>query len=410
MQDSISHTDYVDKRGKRLTVHPKWVGILLAIALGASAVYWGINQAKQPSSPASAPETQVQAKAVTALGRLEPRGEVIKLSVSNAQDSRVNQLMVQEGDWVNKGQVIAILQGLDKKQAELAESQHTVEIYRAKLAQINAGEAKVADIAAQKATIARLEAQLRTETAEREADIARIRAALKNAQLNYRRYQTLHQSGAVETSALDDRRETFEMARADLHRAKAQLDNTISTLRAQLRQERALLSKLKEVRPVDRREAQAELKASIATVARIKAELEDFYVRVPVAGRILKINTRIGEQVNTNEGIVELGRTNQMYAIAEVYETDVGQVQPGQRATVISEHGGFEGQVQGTVDHVGMQIKKQDVLDSDPAADKDARVVEVKVRLDPEDSNKVSSLTNLQVRITVDLESQQEPS
>lgn len=410
MQDSISHTDYVDKRGKRLTVHPKVVGILLAITLGASAVYWGIIQAKQPSSPVSAPETQVQAKAVTALGRLEPRGEVIKLSVSNAQDSRVNQLMVQEGDWVNKGQVIAILQGLDKKQAELTESQHNVEIYRAKLAQINAGEAKVADIAAQKATIARLEAQLRTETAEREADIARMRAALKNAQLNYRRYQTLHQSGAVETSALDDRRETFEMAQADLHRAKAQLDNTVSTLRQQLRQERALLSKLKEVRPVDRREAQAELKASISTVARIKAELEDFYVRVPVAGRILKINTHIGEQVNTSEGIVELGRTDQMYAIAEVYETDVGQVQPGQRATVISEHGGFEGQVQGTVDHVGMQIKKQDVLDSDPAADKDARVVEVNVRLDPEDSNKVSSLTNLQVRITVDLESQQEPS
>ena len=158
------------------------------------------------------------------------------------------------------------------------------------------------------------------------------------------------------------------------------------------------------MRPVDRQVVQAELDHAIAQVNRIKAELEDYYVRVPIAGQILKINTHVGEQVNTSEGIVELGRTNQMYAIAEVYETDVGLVEAGQRATVISEHGGFDGEIHGAVDYVGMQIKKQDVLDADPAADKDARVVEVKVRIDPEDNDKVAGLTNLQVRITIALE------
>ena len=128
-------------------------------------------------------------------------------------------------------------------------------------------------------------------------------------------------------------------------------------------------------------------------------------MRVPIDGQILKINTLVGEQVDTREGIVELRRTNQMYAIAEVYETDVGQVKVGQRATVVSEHGGFEGELQGTVDHIGLQIKKQDVLEADPAAEKDARVVEVKVRLDPQDSDKVAGLTNLQVRVRIDLDS-----
>lgn len=51
----------------------------------------------------------------------------------------------------------------------------------------------------------------------------------------------------------------------------------------------------------------------MAQVQRIEAELDDFYVRVPVAGQILKINTRVGEQVNTSAGIVELGRTHQRY-------------------------------------------------------------------------------------------------
>ena len=78
-------------------------------------------------------------------------------------------------------------------------------------------------------------------------------------------------------------------------------------------------------------------------------------------------------------------------------------MEAGQRAAIISEHGGFAGKIHGTVDHVGMQIKKQDVLEADPAADKDARVVEVKIRIDAEDNDQVAGLTNLQVRITIDL-------
>jgi HlyD family secretion protein len=92
------------------------------------------------------------------------------------------------------------------------------------------------------------------------------------------------------------------------------------------------------------------------TIFLTSSSLDDFYVRSPVAGQILKINTRVGEQVNTSQGIVELGRTQQMYAIAEIYETDVGKIRVGQRASIISEHGGFAGAVHGTVDHIGLQI------------------------------------------------------
>jgi HlyD family secretion protein len=394
-------------------LHPKplarrWIaGTTIILMLGAASTYFVLTQVQERSSTQDTLVEITPAKAVAALGRLEPQGEVIKLSVANAQDSRVNQLLVEEGEWVEAGQVIAILQGLDKKQAELTEAQQNVEIYRARRAQIEAGEAKVAEIAAQQAAINQLEAQLRTETIERQAEIASARAEFRNAEQNYQRYQMLHQEGAVDTAALDDRQEAFEMTRAALNEAEAHLENTVSTLQERVRQEQALLDKLKEVRPVDLQAAQAELEHAIAQVQRIEAELEDFSVRVPVAGQILRINTRVGEQVNTSQGIVELGRTNQMYAIAEVYETDVGFVQPGQRATVISEHGGFDGEIHGTVDYVGMQIKKQDVLDADPAADKDARVVEVKVRIDPEDNDKVAGLTNLQVRITIDLEGRQ---
>ncbi len=383
-----------------------WIaGTAAILVLGTAGTVFVVSQIRDRASSPPPPVEVAPTEAVTALGRLEPQGEVIKLSVANAQDSRVNQLQVEEGDWVEAGQVIAVLQGMDKKQAELSEAQRNVAIFQARLAQIQAGDAKLADIAAQQSTIKQLEAQLLTETTERQAAITRAEAELRNAEQTYQRYQQLHQAGAIESVTLDDHRERLETARADVQEARAQLDNTVLTLQERIQQEQARLAELREVRPVDRQAAQAELDHAMAQVQRIEAELDDFYVRVPVAGQILKINTRVGEQVNTSAGIVELGRTNQMVAIAEVYETDVGLIQPGQRATIISEHGGFEGEIHGTVDHVGMQINKQDVLDADPAAAQDARVVEVKIPIDSEDNARVDTLTNLQVRITIDLTS-----
>ncbi len=383
-----------------------WIAGIAAISFLSLGAVYVISQTQKQSPTTPVPAVSVApATKVTALGRLEPQGKVIKLSVANAQDSRVNKLLVEEGDRIPGGQVIAILQGIDKKQAELAEAKQNLAVEQAKLTQIKAGEAKQAEIAAQIANIARLEARLRTETAERKAAVARAEAELRNAEINVKRYQTLQQEGAESISALDDRREAFETAQSRLNEAKAQLANTTSTLQKQIQTEKAMLQKLREVRPVDVQVVQAEVERAIAQIKRIEAELEDFYVRSPIAGQVLKINTRVGEQVNTSEGIVELGRTNQMYAIAEVYETDVGKLQVGQKATVVSEHGGFPGQVNGTVEHVGLQIKKQDVLESDPTADKDARVVEVKVRIDPKDNAKVAGLTNLQVRISFDLNS-----
>jgi HlyD family secretion protein len=123
-------------------------------------------------------------------------------------------------------------------------------------------------------------------------------------------------------------------------------------------------------------------------------------VRSPRAGQILKIHTWPGEIIG-NQGIVELGRTDQMYAIAEVYETDIHKVRLGQKATITSA--GFTGKLQGTVDEIGLQIGKKDVLGTDPVADVDARVVQVKIRLKPADSQRVTDLTNLKVKVVIDI-------
>ncbi len=128
-----------------------------------------------------------------------------------------------------------------------------------------------------------------------------------------------------------------------------------------------------------------------------EAELARTSVYSPIDGQVLEVHTHPGERVG-EDGIVELAKTQRMYAIAEVYETDIARVRKGQRATITSP--ALEGELTGTVEWISLKVAKQDALGTDPAARKDARVVEVKVRLD--DSRAAAGLTNLQVEILIE--------
>lgn len=365
----------------------------------------GFSQAQSDESAEVPAEVALLANKVVALGRLSPDGEVIKLSVTNAADSRVNQILVNEGDKVAANQVIAVLQGFDRRERDLEEAQKTVELFQARLDQLLSGDGKDAEIAAQEANVARLEAQKRNETLERQAVITSAEAELRQAELTYDRNQSLVQAGAISQEQLDRSQETLNMAQATLSQRQAQLNNTLQTLQEQISQEQNRLATFREVRPTDVRVAQAELERAQIAVEQRRADLEDTQVRVPIAGQILRINTRVGEQVNTQEGIVELGQTDQMVAIAEVYETEITKIQLGQPAIIVSEYGGFDGEIRGTVDHIGLQIGQRSLSEgaNNPTTDENTRIVEVKILIHPEDSPRVSSLTNMQVRVEIDV-------
>jgi len=193
----------------------------------------------------------------------------------------------------------------------------------------------------------------------------------------------------------------IETGREQINQAEAILKQKVETGQEQINQAKANLDQIAEVRPEDVQAAQAAVESAIATKQKAQVDLNLSYVKAPVSGSILKVHSRQGEGINTQDGIVELGRTDQMYAVAEVYETDIAKVRNGQRATVSSPV--FAGTLEGTVARIGKQIGKKDVLNTDPAADTDARVVEVRIRLDPESSKKVAALTNLQVEVKINI-------
>ena len=124
---------------------------------------------------------------VTALGRLEPKGEVTQLSAPIfVEGNRIEQLLVQEGDWIKGNQVIAILDNRARLQAILEETQEKVQVAQANLNRVRAG-AQAGEIEAQQAVIARLEAEKRNNIKAQAATVARLKAELQNAMSEYQR-------------------------------------------------------------------------------------------------------------------------------------------------------------------------------------------------------------------------------
>jgi HlyD family secretion protein len=182
--------------------------------------------------------------------------------------------------------------------------------------------------------------------ATRQAEVQRRRAELANIEAELHRHGPLVRDGVVSKSLYEEWRTKVEMASASLRQAEAELELDV--------------------------------------------------VRSPVDGQVLEVYARQGERVG-DDGILEVGRTHEMFAVAEVYETDVQRVKLGQRAAVRSP--ALPSDLSGTVAKIHTKIGKQDVLATDPAARTDSRVVEVEIRLD--ESERAAALTNLEVDVEI---------
>ncbi|MFN6473297.1 MAG: ABC exporter membrane fusion protein [Nostoc sp. SerVER01] len=412
--------------------------VITATAITGGIVFYGISQFGQVNQTASSEPIQTipESEKVTALGRLEPEAEVISLFAPLALDGdRVAQILVKEGDRTKAGQVVAILDAGDRLQAAVLQAQKQVKVAQAKLAQVEAGakageikaqQASVerlqaqseGDITAQQEAIARIEAQWQGDKIAQEATIKKLEAELNNAEAEYQRYQQLFSQGAVSNSLYDSKGLSVETAKQQLDEAKAVLNRINTTASKQLAEAKAALARtnatgnkqvseakatltsIAEVRDVDVAAAKTEVENAIATLKHAETELAGAYIKAPMAGQIIKIHTRVGEKIS-DSGIAELAPNDQMMAIAEVYQTDIAKVKLGQQAVITSQ--AFVGELRGTVAQIGRQIIRQNVFSNQPGENLDRRVVEVKIRLNPEDSKRVAGFTNLQVQTAIEI-------
>lgn len=370
---------------------------------------------------------------ITADGRLEPLGKTILLSVPFGMESaRVQKMNVKEGDQVQAGKIVAVLDSYGVMKANLDNALDHEQIARTRLNQIKAGAKKgeieaqrsrvfevrdelYGQISTQQANIATLMAQLEGERRVQQASIQRLGAELINTSRECKRYTSLFKQGAVSASLKESiclEEETTQKrlneAKASLYRmestlkarisaAHENLKRTIGTLNNQVEEREASLTATAEVRPEDVAVAEAKLTAAISAVTQSRANMELTLVRMPMDAQILKIHTKPGE--SARKGIADIGMTQTMVAVAEVYETDIQYVKIGQKAIIKSP--ALKTPLYGHVSEIGLIVARKEFLNDDPVVVADARIVEVRIELDNASSKIAAAMTNLKVDVTI---------
>jgi HlyD family secretion protein len=378
--------------------------ILLAVVMTASLAL-GLREGFKPTKPkpdATPLPTLSRKITVTCLGRLEPQGQMVRVAgPSGSSDSRIEWLAVSEGDSVEQGQIIARLDNFTTLQAAVEEARQEVLVSQARLGVTQAG-ARPSEIAAQRAEIARLEADLSTREASQQSSLNQLQIELANAETEFKRYQSLFLDGALSREEFERKQLALRLAQQAIQLNRSQAAQIVLPGRRQIEAARQKLRLLDEVRPEDVEQSRASVARSQSALASAQARLEQSRIRAPFRGTVLKLYSRIGEKVSAS-GLLDLGNTEQMDVIAEVYETETGRLKKGQLAKVSSD--ALPGRtLQGRLITLGQRIQRQNVINADPTSNIDERVMEVRIRLDRASSQQVRQLTNLQVKVELQIQ------
>ena len=249
--------------------------------------------------------------AVAALGQLSPAGDIRQLAAPISQfggSPRITEILVTEGDFVKKGDVLAVFENREKLIADLEKKNELINTIE-------------------------LEIKLKKE------QIKRFELALEKEAYSF-----------VKLSQRKD----------ELLKLQKQKINNIGDKK------------------------------------NIEIDLFNSNLRSPIDGFILAINTRAGERPK-NEGILDIGSSQNMEALIEVYESDINRVFLSQKVELTSENGGFNTKLKGNVIRISPQVKQRKVLSTDPTGDADSRIIEVLVKLDKQSINLVQNYAGMKV-------------
>ena len=275
------------KRRKRIIYGIVAIVVLLVVVGGLIAATTGGTKI-DPTKLAKVEKGDL-AKSVVATGKVTP---ITKVEVKSKASGIVKKLLVDAGDRVKKGQLLA----------QLDKDEITAQVEQSRAA-LEAAEASSAS------------SQADYERAKVDAEGVDI-PTLKRA---YERAQGMAKDGVVSASALDDAQRNYELAVNKQNVAKAQ----VNVLKAKIAQ------------------AKAEKARDQANLKQLEEQLSYTDVESPIDGIVLSRDVEIGDAVSSilvlgssATLVMTLGDTSEVYVKGKVDESDIGKVYLGQPARI----------------------------------------------------------------------------
>jgi HlyD family secretion protein len=275
------------KRRKRIIIIGSVVGVVLLFVGGLAAFSRGGTKI-DPSKLAKVEKGDL-AKSVVATGKVTP---ILKVEVKSKASGIVKKLLVDYGDSVKKGQLLA---QLDKVEIE-------------------------AQVEQSRAALQAAEANLSSSQADYER--AKVDAEGPDVPLLKRQYDRnteMAKDGVVSAQALDDADRNYRMALNKQNVSKAQ----VVVLKAKIAQ------------------AQAEVTQDQANLKQLEEQLSYTDIISPLDGIVLSRDVQLGDAVSSilvlGSGatlVMTLGDTSEVYVKGKVDESDIGKVYLGQPARI----------------------------------------------------------------------------
>lgn len=299
--------------------NPWLVGLLAAGVVGVPTTAFVLSRNNATKTDVKEYVVPVQQKDVTV--RITANGEVIpvrRLNLNPKTAGRLDQLLVEQGDRVDAGQVVA---RMDSRELQAQRQQALAELARVKanLDLLRSGNRPEA--------IGQAQASVNQAQAEVAAAQTRLNLAAQRAERN----QALASDGAISRDRLDEVMNEQRSAQANLEQAQARYNNAVQQLRLQRNGARS-----QEIA-----QAAAQVAAAQANLQAIDTQLEDTIIRAPFAGVITQRNATEGDFVtptsfssNTSSATSIVTLANDLEILAKVPEVDIGQIKSGQEVEI----------------------------------------------------------------------------
>ncbi len=346
--------------GKVKKPFPWLIGLIVAGILGVGGTSYFVMQTSTPKLDLSKLTVPVQAQDLAV--RINANGTVVPIqsvNLSPKTSGRLAKLFVQQGDLVQQGQTIALMEDADL-QARLAQAKANLSKAEASLAEAMAGS-RPEEINQAQARV--LQAQARLEQAltgkpeeieQRRAQVEAAKSRLALAKARADRYRTLEAQGASSRDRLDEALTEERNATANLDEAQRRLAQQNNSNPAQINELEAALAEAKSnlqqrqngKRPQEIAQFKATVEAAKADVQSVEIQLKDTVITAPFSGIVTQkyategafvapATSASGAASATSTSIIALAKG--LEVLAKVPEVDVGQVKQGQQVEVVAD-------------------------------------------------------------------------
>ena len=291
---------------------------------------------------------------IKASGKVEP---VKSVNVSPKNPGRLVKLLVEQGDGVEKGQTLAVMENLEvqmqqiQAQAKLKQEIANLQTRQTEInSQINQAEARLRGASAE---LEQAKARIPRDIQQTKAKIIAAQSRLKLAQQRSDRNQYLLQQGAITTDRYDEVVNEYQNARANLTEFKqrlAQLENTsnpeINRLESAIAEARLALAQNRDSARDQITALQAAVEASQAALKQVEVQYGDTIITAPFTGTVTQRYAIEGAFVTPTTSASTsasasatsiLALAQGLEVVAEVPEVDVGQLKSGQKVEIVAD-------------------------------------------------------------------------